>query len=55
MRLWGDGKLVSEEGRQALRIDAKSAISGVQAEVIYLREPAKAGMLRISPFEMAWR
>lgn len=55
VRLWGDGKLVSEEGQQALRSDAKSAISGVQSEIIYLREPDKAGMLRISPFEMAWR
>lgn len=55
VRLWGDGELVSEEGQQALRSDAKSAISGVRAEIIYLRAPDKAGMLRVSPFEMAWR
>jgi hypothetical protein len=46
---------VSEQGQQALRSDAKSTISGVLAEILYLREPDKGGMLRISPFEMAWR
>jgi hypothetical protein len=55
VRLWSDGKLVSEQGQQALRSDAKSTISGVLAEILYLREPDKGGMLRISPFEMAWR
>jgi len=55
VRLWSDGKLVSEQGRQTLRSDEKSAISGVLAEILYLPEPDKAGMLRLSPFEMAWR
>jgi hypothetical protein len=56
VRLWADGKLVSEQFDRTFRSDAnKTGIAGVKAHISYTRAAAKPGTLRLSPFEMAWR
>lgn len=55
VRLWVDGEIKAEDTGVALRTDENARITGVLADIGYLREPAKVGALRLSPFELAWR
>jgi hypothetical protein len=54
-RLWIDGALAAEGTRIAVRRSATAAIAGVLADIGYLVEPAKPGMLRLTPFELSWK
>ena len=55
-RLWLDGDLKAESTSVVLRKDANAAILGVLADIGYTRSsPAQPGILRITPFEMAWK
>lgn len=54
-RLWIDGKLASEDSRVPLRNDSDTLITGILAAIGYHQAPAQPGMLRLSPFEIAWR
>jgi Polysaccharide lyase 14 len=55
LRLWADGQLKADAKNLELCTDETARIMGVLADVGYLRERAKAGVLRLSPFEIAWR
>jgi hypothetical protein len=55
VRLWVDGELKAEDAGVALRRDESAKITGVLADIGYLREPGKVSALRLSPFELAWR
>jgi hypothetical protein len=54
-RLWLDGELAAEDTALTFRKDAKEIFAGVLANIGYLREPGSTGLLRFSPFEIAWR
>jgi hypothetical protein len=55
VRLWADGEIKAEAKGLALRTEESAKITGVLADIGYLREPAKASALRLSPFEFGWR
>jgi Polysaccharide lyase 14 len=55
VRMWIDGELKAESTRMALRKDAGEKILGVLADIGYLSAPAAPGMLRMGPFELAWK
>jgi phage shock protein PspC (stress-responsive transcriptional regulator) len=55
VRMWLDGALKAESTHMALRKDESEKILGVLAGIGYFRAPAKPGMLRIGPFELAWK
>lgn len=55
VRLWVDGRLKAEDTGLALRNRPEVMIAGVNADIGYLRQPAKPGSVRISAFELAWR
>ncbi len=54
-RLWIDGKLVAEDTQLSLRSDANAKFTGVLVDIGYLRDPGTDSVLRLSPFELAWR
>lgn len=54
-RMWIDGKLAAEDLRLAYRTDAAGRLSGVLADVGYVQPTAEPGVLRLSPFELAWK
>ena len=54
-RLWFDGQLAAEDTALTFRKDAKETFSGVLASIGYIRAPGSTGLLRFSPFELAWR
>ncbi len=55
VRLWIDGELIAADDRVPLRKDDKALLTGVLVAIGYERTPASAGMLRLSPIEIAWR
>ena len=55
VRLWVDGELIGTSDRVPLRLDDKALLTGVLVAIGYEREPASAGMLRLSPIEIGWR
>lgn len=55
VRLWIDGSLVVGNQRMTLRKDTSTILAGILAIVGYGRAPDEPGMLRLSPFEIAWR
>lgn len=55
VRMWVDGQLKAQAEKLSLRTDAMGKIIGVLADVGYVRQGDKTGVLRISPFELAWR
>ncbi len=55
VRLWIDGSLVVEDHRLVLRNDANTLLAGILASVGYGRAPDAPGMLRLSPFGIAWQ
>ncbi|MEI9898954.1 MAG: polysaccharide lyase [Hyphomicrobium sp.] len=54
-RLWVDGTLSVDDPSVPLRGDADTLLTGILATVGYHRTQAAPGMLRLSPFEIAWR
>lgn len=54
-RLWVDGGLVVENREMKLRQDQNALLSGVLAGIGYRGTSANGGLLRLSPFEIAWR
>ncbi|MCZ7595840.1 MAG: hypothetical protein M5U16_13790 [Hyphomicrobium sp.] len=54
-RLWIDGTLIVDDQGLQLRKDAKAVLAGVLVAAGYRRAPPEPGMLRFSPFEIAWR
>lgn len=55
VRLWADGALKAEDKGLDLRKNDNAKITGVLADVGYMRQPGPAASLRLSPFELAWR
>lgn len=54
-RLWIDGNLVVENRELQLRRDQTALLSGVLVGIGYRTDSASGGLLRVSPFEIAWR
>lgn len=54
VRLWTDGDLKVEDKGVDLRKDKTDGITGVLADIGYLRQPGAAASLRFSPFEISW-
>lgn len=55
LRLWVDGSLALEDLNVPLRKDANVLLSGVLVAIGYRTTPAQPSMLRLSPFQLAWR
>lgn len=56
IRLWVNGVLALEDLHVPLRRSDDAVLSGVLASIGYQRAPdLSTGMLRVSPFEIAWR
>ena len=55
VRMWVDGEEAGERTKLVLRKEAAARFLGVRVDVGYLRNPAKTGELRISPFQFSWR
>jgi polysaccharide lyase-like protein len=54
-RMWIDGRLAAEDLRLAVRTDPVGRIAGVLVDVGYVQPEAAPSVLRLSPFELAWK
>lgn len=54
-RMWIDGDFIAESTKLSFRSDTSETIAGVLVDAGYFRDPAKPGILRLSPFSLAWR